>query len=47
MTVSNGDQPPVNQQMIVSQSGNSIRAMVIDPGFATTAEGERLRAPKN
>jgi hypothetical protein len=46
MTVTNGDLPPINLQMIVSQSGNTIRDMVIDPGFVTTAEGERLQAPK-
>ena len=46
MTVSNGDQPPVNLQIVVSQSGNTIRDMVIDPGFATTAEGERLQVQK-
>ncbi len=44
-TVSN-DQPPINAQFIVAQSGNTIHDMVIDPGFATTAEGERVRAPK-
>jgi hypothetical protein len=45
-TVSNGDQPPVHLQMIVAQSGNTIHDVVIDPGFATTAEGERVRTPK-
>ena len=45
-TVTNGNQPPVHLQMIVAQSGNTIHNMVIDPGFATTAEGERVRAPE-
>ena len=45
-TVTNGNQPPVHLQMIVAQSGNTIHDMVIDPGFATTAEGERVRAPE-
>ena len=45
-TVSNGDQPPIHAQMIVAQSGNTIHDMVIDPGFATTAEGERVFTPK-
>jgi hypothetical protein len=45
-TVSNGDRPPINGQFIIAQSGNTIREMVIDPGFATTAEGERVRAPE-
>jgi hypothetical protein len=46
-TVSNGDRPPINGQFIVAQSGNTIHEMVIDPGFATTAEGERVHAPKH
>jgi hypothetical protein len=45
-TVSNGDQPPIHTQFIVAQSGNTIHDMVIDPGFATTAEGERVRDPE-
>jgi hypothetical protein len=32
--------------MIVAQSGNTIHDMVTDPGFATTAEAERVRVPK-
>jgi hypothetical protein len=47
MTVTNGDQPPIHLQLIVSQSGNTIRDMVMDPGFVTTAEAERIRLPKN
>lgn len=46
MTVTNGAMPPVHLQIIVAQSGNTIHDMVIDPGFATTAEAERVRAPK-
>ena len=45
-TITNGSQPPVHLQIIVAQSGNTIHDMVIDPGFATTAEGERVRAPE-
>jgi len=45
-TVTNGNQPPVHLQMIVAQSGNTIHDMVIDLGSATTAEGERVRAPQ-
>jgi hypothetical protein len=47
MTVTNGDQPPIHLQLIVSQSGNTIRDMVMDPGFVTTAEVERIRLIKN
>jgi len=44
-TVTNGNQPPVHLQMIVAQSGNTIHDVVTDPGFATTAEAERVRIP--
>jgi hypothetical protein len=46
-TVSNGDQPPIHAQMIVAQSGKTIHAMVIDPGFATTSDAERVLAPRD
>jgi hypothetical protein len=38
--------PDLHLQFIVSQSGNTIRQVVIDRGFATTSEGERIRTPK-
>ncbi len=47
MTVTNGDQPLLHLQIIVAQSGNTIHDMVMDPGFATTAEAERIRAPQD
>jgi hypothetical protein len=37
--------PDLHLQFIVAQSGNTIHQIVIDPGFATTAEGERVRVP--
>jgi hypothetical protein len=46
-TVSNGDQPPIDGQFIVAQSGNTIHNMVVDAGIATTAEGERVHARKH
>ena len=46
-TVSNDPQPPIHVQMVVAQSGNKIHAVVIDPGFATTSDAERIRVPKN
>jgi len=46
-TVSNDPQPPIHVLMLVSESGNKIHAVVIDPGFATTSDAERIRAPKN
>jgi hypothetical protein len=39
--------PDVHLQFIVAQSGNTIHQVVIDPGVAATAEGERVRAPKH
>jgi len=33
-------------QLIVAQGGNTIHSVVIDPGFATTSDGERIRAPQ-
>lgn len=39
--------PDLHLQIIVAQSGNTIHQVVIDPGFATTAEGERVKAPKD
>jgi hypothetical protein len=38
--------PDLHLQFLVAQSGNTIHQIVIDPGFATTAEGERVHAPK-
>ena len=46
-TVTNGNQPKVHLQMIVAQSANTIHDMVIDPGFATTTEGERTLISKH
>jgi hypothetical protein len=46
ITVTNGNQPEIHLQMIVAQSGNTIHEMVIDPGFATTSDGERIKALK-
>ena len=38
--------PDLHLQFIVAQSGNTIHQVVIDPGVATTAEGERVRSPE-
>ncbi len=46
ITVTNGNQPQIHGQMIVAQSGNTIHEMLIDPGFATTADGERIHTSK-
>ena len=39
--------PDLHLQFIVAQSGNTIHQIVIDPGFATTAEGERVHTPQH
>lgn len=46
-TVTNGGQPLIHLQIVVAQSGNTIHAIVIDPGFATTSDAERIRVPKS
>lgn len=43
-TVTIPGQPDLHLQMIVTQSGNTIHQVVIDPGAAVTAEGERVKA---
>jgi hypothetical protein len=45
-TVSNGDQQPVHAQMIIARSGDTIHAVVIDPGIATTSDAERVGTSK-
>ena len=45
--VTNDPQPPIHAQMLIARSGNSIHAVVIDPGFATTSDAERIRNPKD
>jgi hypothetical protein len=44
-TVTNGDAPPIHALFVIAQSGNTLHAVVIDPGFATTSEAERLVSP--
>lgn len=46
MTIVNENMPPLNLQIVVAQLGNTIHAVVIDPGFAVTAEAERVLAFK-
>ena len=46
-TISVPGMPDLHLQIIVAQSGNTIHQVVIDPGLATTAEGERIRAPRD
>ena len=45
-TISVPGMPDLHLQFIAAQGGNTIHQVVIDPGFATTAEGERVKAPK-
>src|SRR5438477_6911508 len=46
-TISVPGMPDLHLQIVVAQSGNKIHQVVIDPGFATTAEGERVKASKD
>jgi hypothetical protein len=39
--------PDLHTQFIVSQSGNTTHFVVIDPGFATAGDSERVHAPKD
>jgi hypothetical protein len=39
--------PDLHLQFIVAQGGNTIHQVVIDPGAAVTAEGERVELPKS
>jgi hypothetical protein len=47
LTLSIPGMADLHVQFIVSQSGNRIRQVVMDPGVATTAEGERVITLKN
>ena len=44
-TVSNGDAPPIHALFVIAQSGNTLHAVVVDPGFATTSDAERIVSP--
>ena len=46
-TISVPGMPDLHLQIVVAQSGNKIHQVVVDPGFATTAEGERVKASKD
>jgi hypothetical protein len=46
MTVLNESMPPLDLQILVAQSGQTIHSVVIDPGFAVTSDAERVQAPK-
>ena len=45
-TVTNGDAPPIHALFIVAQSGNTLHAVVTDPGFAGASDAERVVAPQ-
>jgi hypothetical protein len=45
-TIMRSGLPDVHLQFIVARGGNTIHQVVIDPGAAVTAEGERVRAPE-
>jgi hypothetical protein len=47
MTLLNPDQPPLHLAILVSDSGNLIHTVVIDPGFAVTSDAERVLSRKS
>jgi len=46
-TIMRSGLPDLHLQFIVARGGNTIHQVVIDPGAAVTAEGERVRAPED
>jgi len=46
-TIMRSGLPDLHLQFIVAQGGNTIHQVVIDPGAAVTAEGERVRTPED
>ncbi len=44
MTLTSPGQPTLHFAILVSQSGNHIHNVITDPGFATTADAERVWA---
>jgi H+/gluconate symporter-like permease len=47
MTLVNQGQAPLHLAILVSQSGGLIHAVVTDPGFAITADADRVTAPRS
>jgi hypothetical protein len=46
MTILNENMPPLNLQIVIGLSGQTIHTVVIDPGFAVTSDAERVVMPK-
>jgi len=46
MTIVNENMPPLNLQILVAQSGQTIHTVVIDPGSAVTSDAERVHTAK-
>jgi hypothetical protein len=44
MTLNVEGMAPLHLQIVVAQSGNTLHAVVIDPGFAVTSDAERVVA---
>lgn len=47
MTLVNQNQAPLHLAILVSHSGDLIHSVVADPGFAVTADAERVLAPSD
>jgi hypothetical protein len=47
MTIFDQDLPPLHLTILISQSGDHIRAVVTDPGFSTTSDADRVWVSKD
>jgi hypothetical protein len=47
MTLVNQNQAPLHLAILLSHSGDLIHSVVVDPGFAITADAERVLAPSD
>ena len=46
IVIPSSGRPDLHLQIVVAQGGNTVHQVVINPGAAITAEGERIRAPE-
>lgn len=47
MTILNEGMPPLDLQILVARSGQTIHTVVVSPGFAVTSDAERVTPTKN
>ena len=46
MTILTQGMAPLDLQIVIGESGQTIHTVVIDPGFAVTSDAERVHTPK-